>query len=73
MPNVKIMAETLVPAIELKRAGKLDLLVSFLNIDTNAPGVVRIPHDAPDDAMVIAGIKAELAKPKARIGKTLSV
>lgn len=73
MPNIKIMQETLVPATALKRAGKMDTLISFLNLDTNVPRIVRIEHDAPDDAMVIAGIKAELAKPLARIGKTLSV
>jgi hypothetical protein len=73
MANVKIMAETLVPAVSLKRAGKLDMLISYLNLDGNMPGLVRIEADSADDAAVIAAIKADLVKPKARVGKTLSV
>lgn len=73
MAKYRIMSQIVVPSVDLKRAGKSDTLVTYLNLDKNSTGYCRIPSESPTIDEISAAIKAKESAPGNHTGKEITI
>lgn len=73
MAKYRIMSQLIVPAQDLARAGKMDTIISYLNVDKNVAGWCRLPKEAASIEEITAAIKAKEASPQNHTGKEITL
>ncbi len=73
MAKYRIMNQSIVPAQDSVRAGKLDTIVAYLNVDKGVSGWCRIPKESPTIEEITAAIKAKEASPQNHTGKEITL
>jgi len=73
MAEYKIISSGPIASIEPKRAGKMDTLLTVVDVSTNRSMLVRISGDKPTEADIQAAIKAEHEKNLTALSRTYKV